>query len=183
MVNRLQQPTHSYLARSRSAMSLSGEQTGNTHTHTPYKRGLTASWGQQGAMQHRVASAHAAHGAVMRSVCLGLLNRRVSGLNQIWPDLKHYSVWNFSHQPPLCQALCVYTHTHAHTIQSDSGSISLSIMCTLVNFHSAFMNCSLTVPTFIQSPTTVFFSWTKVGAGWLINFKLKLFVKTIVRKR
>lgn len=32
MVNRLQQPTHSYLARSRSAMSLSGEQTGNTHT-------------------------------------------------------------------------------------------------------------------------------------------------------
>lgn len=34
VVNRLQQPTHSYLARSRSAMSLSGEQTGNT-THTP----------------------------------------------------------------------------------------------------------------------------------------------------
>lgn len=32
MVNRLQQPTHSYLARSRSAMSLSGEQTGNIHT-------------------------------------------------------------------------------------------------------------------------------------------------------
>lgn len=32
MVNRLQQPTHSYLARSRSAMSLSGEQTGNVHT-------------------------------------------------------------------------------------------------------------------------------------------------------
>uniref|UniRef100_A0A671WA79 Microtubule-associated protein 7a n=1 Tax=Sparus aurata TaxID=8175 RepID=A0A671WA79_SPAAU len=32
VVNRLQQPTHSYLARSRSAMSLSGEQTGNTHT-------------------------------------------------------------------------------------------------------------------------------------------------------
>lgn len=30
MVNRLQQPTHSYLARSRSAMSLSGEQTGTT---------------------------------------------------------------------------------------------------------------------------------------------------------
>lgn len=29
MVNRLQQPTHSYLARSRSAMSLSGDQTGN----------------------------------------------------------------------------------------------------------------------------------------------------------
>ncbi|XP_035507941.1 ensconsin-like [Morone saxatilis] len=32
VVNRLQQPTHSYLARSRSAMSLSGEQTGNVHT-------------------------------------------------------------------------------------------------------------------------------------------------------
>lgn len=32
MVNRLQQPTHSYLARSHSAMSLSGEQTGNIHT-------------------------------------------------------------------------------------------------------------------------------------------------------
>lgn len=32
MVNRLQQPTHSYLARSRSAMSLSGEQTGNAGT-------------------------------------------------------------------------------------------------------------------------------------------------------
>ena len=32
VVNRLQQPTHSYLARSRSAMSLSGEQTGDTHT-------------------------------------------------------------------------------------------------------------------------------------------------------
>uniref|UniRef100_A0A3B5LH93 Microtubule-associated protein 7a n=1 Tax=Xiphophorus couchianus TaxID=32473 RepID=A0A3B5LH93_9TELE len=32
MVNRLQQPTHSYLARSRSAMSLSGEQSGNTQS-------------------------------------------------------------------------------------------------------------------------------------------------------
>ncbi|XP_013874365.1 ensconsin isoform X2 [Austrofundulus limnaeus] len=31
MVNRLQQPTHSYLARSRSAMSLSGEQTVSCH--------------------------------------------------------------------------------------------------------------------------------------------------------
>lgn len=31
IVNRLQQPTHSYLARSRSAMSLSGEQTGSKH--------------------------------------------------------------------------------------------------------------------------------------------------------
>ncbi|MEQ2217082.1 hypothetical protein XENOCAPTIV_014622 [Xenoophorus captivus] len=30
MVNRLQQPTHSYLARSRSAMSLSGDQSGPT---------------------------------------------------------------------------------------------------------------------------------------------------------
>lgn len=33
VVNRLQQPTHSYLARSCSAVSLSGDQTGNTHTH------------------------------------------------------------------------------------------------------------------------------------------------------
>lgn len=32
MVNRLQQPTHSYLARSRSAMSLSGDHAGNVHT-------------------------------------------------------------------------------------------------------------------------------------------------------
>lgn len=31
VVNRLQQPTHSYLARSRSAMSLSGDHTGNVH--------------------------------------------------------------------------------------------------------------------------------------------------------
>lgn len=38
VVNRLQQPTHSYLARSRSAMSLSGEQTGNaTHPPSLYK--------------------------------------------------------------------------------------------------------------------------------------------------
>lgn len=32
MVNRLQQPTHSYLARSRSAMSLTGDHGGNVHT-------------------------------------------------------------------------------------------------------------------------------------------------------
>lgn len=31
VVTRLQQPTHSYLARSRSAMSLSGDHAGNVH--------------------------------------------------------------------------------------------------------------------------------------------------------
>lgn len=90
VVNRLQQPTHSYLARSRSAMSLSGDHAGNVHT-----RG--GGWG-----------------AVVASTgyCLdfSLLTRKALDANQISVDLRHYAIPAFT---TLCQALTAhYKHTH-----------------------------------------------------------------------
>lgn len=79
MVNRLQQPTHSYLARSRSAMSLSGDQTGN----------MEGSLFLESTEDIYTDTRNCA-----RSICAvyGLLIRMVSDVNQIWPDLKHYAV-------------------------------------------------------------------------------------------
>lgn len=58
-------------------------------------------------------------------------------VNQIWPDLKHYTVWNFLHQP-VSGTQSSHTHRHMHTQRykqvSCSGSIPL-LISFLVSFY------------------------------------------------
>lgn len=70
VVTRLQQPTHSYLARSRSAMSLSGDHAGNVHAR-----------GEGG-------------GVYIYRLHFSLLTRTALDANQIWVDLRHYTIAN-----------------------------------------------------------------------------------------
>lgn len=78
VVNRLQQPTHSYLARSRSAMSLSGEQTGTVHTAL-LRRGLDVD------VKYFTQELKIIYTIYIVSV----LTRAVWDVNRIKPDLKH----------------------------------------------------------------------------------------------
>lgn len=97
MVTRLQQPTHSYLARSRSAMSLSGDHAGNVHTR----------------------GARVRVGAVVACTvyCLdfSLLTRKALDANQISVDLRHYAIPAFT---ALCQALAAQPIINTHTQSS-----------------------------------------------------------------
>lgn len=58
-------------------------------------------------------------------------------VNQIWPDLKHYTVWNFLHQP-VSGTQSSHAHRHMHTQRykqvSCSGSIPL-LISFLVSFY------------------------------------------------
>lgn len=99
VVSRLQQPTHSYLARSRSAMSLSGDHAGNVHA------------GVGGAV---VAS-------TVYCLDFSLLTRKALDANQISVDLRHYAIPAFT---TLCQALTAHNkHTHTYSYTSHNHDV------------------------------------------------------------